>query len=479
MNARETHVQDRLLELTYGELSADEARAVETHVAECSSCRKALDEIRGVRRVMSKLSQPAAPQAGLESLLAYAEQSARRASAAPAPRARWWTKWLAPVGGLAAVVTFGIIAHEVAKSPDLQNPAEQVLRDKLGGPVPASMESKPSAPVATQESLDRVEGNSPAERDRGMLFAERRAGGSLKDAMGRMFETSEDAAPVKRKDTSASPQKSERRIARKEMKKVTAGEGWDEGAVNRRAAPPPSAPSDVSSKADVGSGSGGLRGAARVEAPAKEMAAAEAKSAHASRPPAPSVRSAAEYSQPAAAPSRAAEEYEPPSAVAAAPGRAADYAPSSAAAPAPRGEGKSAADGYKRAETASETVAVQDRASASPDDAARARAEALSRQAVAAQRGGSRQREVEYLRQALTTGVRDAAIVTSLLLRLCDAHLALGNVADGEAACERVTREFPSSSAAQVAARRLIESRANRQKAQPTAPTGVTPAETR
>jgi hypothetical protein len=463
-------VQDRLLELTYGELSADEARAVETHVAECSSCRKALDEIRGVRLVMSKLSQPAAPQAGLESLLAYAEQSARRASAGPAPRARWWTKWLAPVGGLAAVVAFGIIAHEVAKSPDLQNPAEQVVRDKLGGPVPASMESKPSAPVATQESLDRVEGNSPAERDRGMLFAEPGGGGSLKDAMG-------DA--MNRQDTSAIRKKSERRIAQKEMKKATAGEGWGESAVNRWAAPPPSAPSDVSSKADVGSGSGGLRGAARVEAPAKEMAAAEAKSAHASRPPAPSVRSAAEYSQPAAAPSRAAEEYEPPSAVPAAPGRAADYAPSSAAAPAPRGEGKSAADGYKRAETASETVAVQDRASASPDDAARARAEALSRQAVAAQRGGSRQREVEYLRQALTTGVRDAAIVTSLLLRLCDAHLALGNVADGEAACERVTREFPSSSAAQVAARRLIESRANRQKAQPTAPTGVAPAETR
>jgi hypothetical protein len=379
---------------------------------------------------------------------------------------------LAPVGGLAAVVTFGIIAHEVAKSPDLQNPAEQVVRDKLGGPVPAAMESKPSAPVAAQEPLDVVEGNSPAERDRGMLFAEPRAGGSLKDAMGRMFETSEDAAPVKRKDTSASPQKSERRIARKEMKKVTAGEGWDEGAVNRRAAPPPSAPSDVSSKADVGSGSGGLRGAALLEAPAKEMAAPEAKSAQASRPSAPSVRSAAESQQPSVAPSRSAVEYAPPAVASAAP-RAAGKAAAVADSP------SKTADDYERAESASETVAVQDRASASPDDAAWARAEALSRQAVAAQRAGSRQREVEYLRQALATGVRDAAIVTGLLLRLCDAQLALGNVADGEAACERVTREFPSSSAAQVAARRLIESRANRQKAQPTAPTGVAPGETR
>src|SRR5919201_1573247 len=95
-------------------------------------------------------------------------------------------------------------------------------------------------------------------------------------------------------------------------------------------------------------------------------------------------------------------------------------------------------------------------------DAARTQAEALSQKALAAHRAGASGQEVEYLRQAVATGVRDPAIVTDLLLRLCDAQLALGNVADGKAACERVVREFPSSSAARVANRRLAESRAGR-----------------
>jgi hypothetical protein len=133
-----------------------------------------------------------------------------------------------------------------------------------------------------------------------------------------------------------------------------------------------------------------------------------------------------------------------------------------------------------RAETANEAVEADDRAAASPADAARSRAQALSQQAAAAQGAGSRQLEAQYLREALASGVRDAAIVTNLLLRLCDAQLALGNLAEGEAACERVVREFPATPAARVASRRLSESRATRKKAQPdSAPTGAAPAETR
>jgi hypothetical protein len=148
-----------------------------------------------------------------------------------------------------------------------------------------------------------------------------------------------------------------------------------------------------------------------------------------------------------------------------------EYAPSAAAAAAPQAGTKSA-----RVEVANEAMGYE--LSARVDAAARARAEALSRQALAANRAGARQQEVEYLRQALATGVSDAAMVTPLLLRLCDAQLALGNVADGEAACERVVREFPSSNAAQVASRRLAESRARRAKMEPAAPASTVPAET-
>ena len=105
-------------------------------------------------------------------------------------------------------------------------------------------------------------------------------------------------------------------------------------------------------------------------------------------------------------------------------------------------------------------------------DAALVRADDLSQKAAAAQREGSRMLEVRYLREALATGVADAHLVTNLLLRLCDAELALGHVAEGRAACERVVREYPSTNAAAVGRRRLEESRTGR--AQPAQPAEVT-----
>jgi hypothetical protein len=92
----------------------------------------------------------------------------------------------------------------------------------------------------------------------------------------------------------------------------------------------------------------------------------------------------------------------------------------------------------------------------------------LSRKAEKAHREGSRAQEAHYLREALATGVADANLVTNLLLRLCDAELAIGNTLEGRTACERVVREFPSTNAAAVARRRLEESRrAVSQEAQP------------
>lgn len=115
--------EDKLLELAYGELPAAEARAVEAHVAGCARCSGALADIRGVRQTMSQLQPVPAPDAGLESLLAYANQTARRIQAGPAPRASSWRKWLAPVAGLAALSVLVVVARDVQPHLDQLAPS--------------------------------------------------------------------------------------------------------------------------------------------------------------------------------------------------------------------------------------------------------------------------------------------------------------------------------------------------------------------
>src|SRR5262245_5591354 len=89
--------EDKLLELAYGELPAHEASAVESHVRTCTRCSEALSEIQAVRTTMGQLPMEPVPDAGLESLYAYADQAARRNAAGPAPAMTWWRKLMAPV----------------------------------------------------------------------------------------------------------------------------------------------------------------------------------------------------------------------------------------------------------------------------------------------------------------------------------------------------------------------------------------------
>ena len=68
--------EDKLLEFAYGDLEGSLAAAIDAHVRGCERCAKSLAEIRAVRVTMAQLPQLDAPDAGLESLLAYAEQTA-------------------------------------------------------------------------------------------------------------------------------------------------------------------------------------------------------------------------------------------------------------------------------------------------------------------------------------------------------------------------------------------------------------------
>ena len=88
--------EDKLLEFAYGELPAHEASAVDAHVRGCARCSQALDEIRSVRSAMAQLPTEPAPDAGLESLLAFAEVAAKRNAEAGKP-VPFWKKYLTPL----------------------------------------------------------------------------------------------------------------------------------------------------------------------------------------------------------------------------------------------------------------------------------------------------------------------------------------------------------------------------------------------
>src|SRR2546430_472339 len=103
--------EDKLLDFAYGELPPHEARAVEVHLKGCAKCSDALGSIRGVRSAMSALPVESAPNKGFDSLMAYAEQAARRNAAGPAPSARWWRRLLIPVGGALALGVIGVVAY--------------------------------------------------------------------------------------------------------------------------------------------------------------------------------------------------------------------------------------------------------------------------------------------------------------------------------------------------------------------------------
>jgi hypothetical protein len=101
---------ERLLEFAYGELSAGAHAAVQAHVDQCDACRTTLEQIRSVRSVMGQLPQAEAPTRGLESLMAYATQTAarNRSAAATETRAptRFWA-WATAALTMSAVVLIG------------------------------------------------------------------------------------------------------------------------------------------------------------------------------------------------------------------------------------------------------------------------------------------------------------------------------------------------------------------------------------
>ena len=222
MKTQNAHAhEDRLLDFAYDELPASEARLVEEHLQACSRCTEALQGIRGVRTTMSRLAPEPPSDAGLESLLAYAQQSARRSAAGAQPSPRWWRRLLTPALGVAAVSVFGLVVLQVDRQVDLapsiqqQKPLpkaeavgrqdRQALRQALPtapapGAAPEPLEgvasgglAPPPPPVQSAPArAARGYGESAAKEDSGggMSFAEKKKSGRSRDE----FEADKDGS---------------------------------------------------------------------------------------------------------------------------------------------------------------------------------------------------------------------------------------------------------------------------------------------
>lgn len=167
--------EDKLLELAYGELPQHEANAVESHVRTCTRCTEALGQIRAVRSTMGQLPVVAPPEAGLESLFAYADQAARRNAAGPAPTATWWRKLMAPMMAAGALCIIGVVAWQTSREGAVVPTREEIavearqkkdaMRTESLRAAPVVAEAPPPAPAAEAPQTAQAEGWAAAEQE--------------------------------------------------------------------------------------------------------------------------------------------------------------------------------------------------------------------------------------------------------------------------------------------------------------------------
>jgi hypothetical protein len=144
------HPTDKLLDLAYDELAVADAREVETHMAACASCANSLASMKSVREVMAPLKQDYAPEAGLASLMAYAERAAQRSA-----RGRKW-KWLGILLPVTAVATLLLVVVGVQQ----QSPADMVAQYMPA--VDRDLESNHAAKRRFEPALSVVPPPEPA-----------------------------------------------------------------------------------------------------------------------------------------------------------------------------------------------------------------------------------------------------------------------------------------------------------------------------
>ncbi|QDE98462.1 anti-sigma factor family protein [Myxococcus xanthus] len=456
MKPQNPHAQeDRLLDFAYGELPVPEARLVEAHLEGCVRCTQALDDIRGVRATMSQLSVEPAPDAGLESLMAYAQQAARRAAAGPAPKPSRWRRWLLPVVGLASVSTFGLLTLE-ARSPELTRPdlsaaKVAVVKEELVAPPSADDVAPAAAAPAPAAAL-----TMPAEAE----------------AAG--YAAREMAAPKKSKGAERSR---EQRLLAEDWANAGSGGGLDmrirrESESKAKRGPPAAARAP---KADMRAA---LEPAPMAQEGAPSSLDEESKVASESMdlqtPPADSDDAFAALSERRVADSQAPRSVPPrdslrlgstsPAARGAAYDGELDASASKGTLGGVAAPGKAELPRPAPAPTSKKAAPT---AAPPPPPVERPTVAELSRQARAAFDAGEGGRAAGLIRSALASGATGQERWT-LLNQLCEFEFALGRRAEGLEACNLVIQEAPASDAARSARRRVArESSANEMPAKP------------
>ena len=97
------HVTHHLSAFLHGELSAETTTAVQSHLADCSSCRNALEEIRFSEQLVSTLRRVEAPETIWKDI-----HSASKLQNAEKQKGHWPVPMLAAGFGLAAMLTLGM-----------------------------------------------------------------------------------------------------------------------------------------------------------------------------------------------------------------------------------------------------------------------------------------------------------------------------------------------------------------------------------
>lgn len=477
--------EDKLLEFAYGELPREEADAVDAHVRGCANCARALDEIKGVRATMAQLPMASAPDAGLDSLLAYAEQAARRNVEAAKPQPSFFKRFMAPLVTLMALTVVGVVGLRARDEFDT-SPASVKAEGRLEEHAKAkSAEQAPSKDLLAQGDSPVAGAQPPAAAPAQIAAATTRADerqnedGKANDEAADLNalagKTLEAPATEKAEFKKSISQKQEalRRSVSKVSKLDTAeGEGAIEDYSNARGgyvggvksksafapkdakpapreepAPPP-APAEVADKnADArltfGLGSGPTGNVAAqpardvVPEPSKEQAAA----------PKPVSKSPAPSTAPTTPPAYAYDSL----------GTASTASANKKGSIALSPMASSAGGGRVMQE---EALKAPGRASGAADDdqslvmqqRAQFRGDAVEAMRVAGNNGAHTE-EIQLAQKVLkmgATGVERA----EALKHLCDAYDSLGETGQADTYCNALLKEFPSSAAAQRIAER-------------------------
>ncbi len=460
--------EDKLLEFAYGELPQHEAEAVDAHVRGCNRCSQSLCEIRAVRATMARLPMETAPDAGLDSLVAYAEQAAGRNRTKPATF--FWKRLLMPLASLAALATVGVIGFRANEEFDtspasaiaqgkIEERAEAEAKVQLGlgdateAPVAAAAPESPSPEPVEEERANRVlaakDSNKNADPD-----DLRGAGGKRAEVWSPEPKRNAPQSVTRRAAKTEPIGNNDQQVYRDDYSNAAQRGGLTQGA--KEAPPPPPAGQD---KVGYGLGSG----------PVNDGAPSGTTGGRSQPEPFPVVVKAPDEKQ-----KRAKSKDERP--VVPAPAAAPAPMPSSASsAPpmkksAPKGgygirpqlgdTGSLAAGSDDAALEKSDSLRVDNDAKFAQRRAAETRSRSLESARVASSRG-DRVAEIRLLAQVLQSGAAGSERVEALK-RICDAYEALGEAERADPFCDQLLSEFPNTAAA-----RAVEDRRKRMQRAP------------